>query len=211
VLAHYGYVCQLEGPRCTGYATTVHHLVPSSQAPELFWEPTNLAGACGCCNYGDGARVAAENTRRTIEDLRLLVERQQAEIDRLIARLSRHEDENGDRVRRGRTPGDPLTHRPEQELLARPWSVWLQSVSRSRLRALSDDLLSERDAARERITERKRFPGSLSCPCCGGEREGGQRRRRSVRLSIVRSFVETQEVEELPDLVVVLSGMTHRR
>jgi 5-methylcytosine-specific restriction endonuclease McrA len=28
VLAHYGYVCQLEGPRCTGYATTVHHLVP---------------------------------------------------------------------------------------------------------------------------------------------------------------------------------------
>jgi len=27
--AHYGYVCQLQGPRCTGYATTVHHLVPS--------------------------------------------------------------------------------------------------------------------------------------------------------------------------------------
>jgi hypothetical protein len=37
VLAHYGYVCQLEGPRCTGYATTVHHLIPSSQgaAPVL--------------------------------------------------------------------------------------------------------------------------------------------------------------------------------
>jgi hypothetical protein len=28
VLAHYGYACQLEGPRCTGYATNVHHLVP---------------------------------------------------------------------------------------------------------------------------------------------------------------------------------------
>jgi 5-methylcytosine-specific restriction endonuclease McrA len=27
VLAHYGYVCQVEGPRCTGYATTVHHLI----------------------------------------------------------------------------------------------------------------------------------------------------------------------------------------
>jgi 5-methylcytosine-specific restriction endonuclease McrA len=36
VLAHYGYVCQIEGPRCTGYATTVHHLIPSSQAPHLF-------------------------------------------------------------------------------------------------------------------------------------------------------------------------------
>jgi hypothetical protein len=27
------------GPRGTGHATTVHHLVPSSQAPHLFWEP----------------------------------------------------------------------------------------------------------------------------------------------------------------------------
>jgi hypothetical protein len=24
-------------PRCTGYPTTVHHLVPNSQAPRLFW------------------------------------------------------------------------------------------------------------------------------------------------------------------------------
>jgi 5-methylcytosine-specific restriction endonuclease McrA len=74
VLAHYGYVCQVEGPRCTGYATTVHHLVPSSQAPHLFWEPSNLAAACGRCNYGGGSRIAAENTRRTINDLRALVE-----------------------------------------------------------------------------------------------------------------------------------------
>jgi hypothetical protein len=70
--------------------------------------------------------------------------------------------------------------------------------------------LSERDSARERIAERKRFLGSLSYPGCGGEREGGQRRRWSGRSSIVRSVVGTQEVEELPDLVVVLSGMTHR-
>jgi 5-methylcytosine-specific restriction endonuclease McrA len=104
VLARDGRVCQIRGPRCRGYATSVHHIVPSSQAPELFWEPSNLAAACGRCNYGGGARVAAENTRRTIEHLRLLVERQQAEIDRLIARLSRYEDANGDRVRRGRTP-----------------------------------------------------------------------------------------------------------
>jgi 5-methylcytosine-specific restriction endonuclease McrA len=90
VLAHYGYVCQLEGPRCTGYATTVHHLVPSSQAPHLFWEPSNLIAACGRCNYGDGARVAAENTRRTIKDLRALVEEQQQQIAEMAERLARY-------------------------------------------------------------------------------------------------------------------------
>jgi 5-methylcytosine-specific restriction endonuclease McrA len=104
VLAHNGYVCQVEGPRCTGYATTVHHLVPSSQAPHLFWEPTNLVAACRRCNYGDGSRIAAENTRQTIAKLRTLVWEQQAEIDRLTERLGRYEDANGDRVRRGRTP-----------------------------------------------------------------------------------------------------------
>jgi 5-methylcytosine-specific restriction endonuclease McrA len=99
VLAHYGYACQLEGPRCTGYATTVHHLVPSSQAPWLFWESTNLVAACRRCNYGDGSRVAAENTRRTIEDLRLLVERQQTEIDRLLAKLASYENGEAERPR----------------------------------------------------------------------------------------------------------------
>ena len=38
-----------------------------------------------------------------------------------------------------------------------------------------------------------------------------EKAKRSGRSSIVRRFVGTQEVEELPDLVVVLSGMTHRR
>jgi 5-methylcytosine-specific restriction endonuclease McrA len=91
VLAHYGYVCQLQGPRCTGYATSVHHLIPSSQAPELFWEPSNLVAACGRCNYGGGARVAAENTRRTIEHLRALVEEQQQQITEMAERLARYE------------------------------------------------------------------------------------------------------------------------
>ena len=92
VLAHYGYVCQVEGPRCTGYATTVHHLVPSSQAPHLFWEPSNLVASCKPCNYGDGARVAAQNTRQTIERLRALVEDQEQEIAQMAARLARYED-----------------------------------------------------------------------------------------------------------------------
>jgi 5-methylcytosine-specific restriction endonuclease McrA len=91
VLAHYGYVCQLQGARCTGYATTVHHRVPSSQAPHLFWEPSNLTASCARCNYGDGSRVAAENTRQTIEDLRLLVEEQQQQIAEMAERLARYE------------------------------------------------------------------------------------------------------------------------
>jgi len=91
VLARDGHVCQIQGPRCQGYATSVHHLIPSSQAPELFWEPSNLVAACGRCNYGGGARVAAENTRRTIESLRALVEEQQQQIAEMAERLARYE------------------------------------------------------------------------------------------------------------------------
>ena len=92
VLAYYGHTCQVEGPRCTRYATTVHHLVPSSQAPHLFWEPANLVAACRRCNYGGGSRIAAENTRHTIERLRALVEEQQQQIDRLVETLASYED-----------------------------------------------------------------------------------------------------------------------
>jgi 5-methylcytosine-specific restriction endonuclease McrA len=92
VLARDGHVCQIQGPRCRGHATSVHHLIPSSQAPELFWEPSNLAAACGRCNYGGGARVAAENTRRTLEHLRALVEEQQQQIEEMAERLARYED-----------------------------------------------------------------------------------------------------------------------
>jgi 5-methylcytosine-specific restriction endonuclease McrA len=92
VLAHFGYVCQVEGPPCSGYATTVHHLVPSSQAPQLFWEPANLVAACSRCNYGDGARVAAQNTRQTIEHLHALVEEHQQQIAQMAERLARYEN-----------------------------------------------------------------------------------------------------------------------
>jgi hypothetical protein len=61
----------------------------------VFWEPTNLVAACRRCNYGDGSRIAAENTRRTIERLRALVEEQRAQIDRLLETIARYEDANG--------------------------------------------------------------------------------------------------------------------
>jgi 5-methylcytosine-specific restriction endonuclease McrA len=92
VLAHYGYVCQIEGPRCTGYATTVHHLIPSSQAPQLFWEPSNLLASCPRCNYGDGSRIAADNRRRQIAYLQQLVEEQQQQIAQMAERLARYEN-----------------------------------------------------------------------------------------------------------------------
>jgi 5-methylcytosine-specific restriction endonuclease McrA len=95
VLAHYGYVCQLEGPRCSGYATTVHHLAPSSQAPHLFWEPSNLVAACGACNYGGGARVQADNRRRRTAQLEQLIEQQAQQIAQLLERLDRYENGGG--------------------------------------------------------------------------------------------------------------------
>jgi hypothetical protein len=63
----------------------------------LFWEPSNLAAACGRCNYGGGARIAAQNTRETIAKLRALVWEQAAEIDRLTDRLARYERPDGRR------------------------------------------------------------------------------------------------------------------
>jgi 5-methylcytosine-specific restriction endonuclease McrA len=79
------------GPRCTGYATTVHHRVPSSQAPHLFWEPSNLTASCSSCNYGGGARVAADNRRQQIAYLQQLVEEQQQQIAEMAERLARYE------------------------------------------------------------------------------------------------------------------------
>jgi 5-methylcytosine-specific restriction endonuclease McrA len=67
-------------------------VIPSSQAPELFWAEENLRAACTRCNYGDGAHVAHENTRQTIEKLRVLVWDRQVEIDWLRDRLARDEE-----------------------------------------------------------------------------------------------------------------------
>jgi 5-methylcytosine-specific restriction endonuclease McrA len=104
VLAHYSYICQLEGPSCTGYATTVHHLVPSSQAPWLFWESTNLVAACRRCNYGDGSRVAADNRRQQIAYLQQLVEDQQQQIAQMAARLARYEDADSGELASAKRP-----------------------------------------------------------------------------------------------------------
>jgi 5-methylcytosine-specific restriction endonuclease McrA len=95
VLARDGHVCQIQGPRCRGYATSVHHLIPSSQASELFWEPANLVAACGACYYGGGARVQADNRRRRTAQLEPFIIEQQQEIARLVERLAYYENRSG--------------------------------------------------------------------------------------------------------------------
>jgi hypothetical protein len=97
-------MCQVEGPRCTGYATTVHHLAPSSQAPHLFWEPSNLVASCPRCNYGGGGRVAADNRRQQIAYLQQLVEDQEQQIAQMAERLARYEDAEGVQGRPAKRP-----------------------------------------------------------------------------------------------------------
>jgi 5-methylcytosine-specific restriction endonuclease McrA len=92
VLAREGYVCQVQGPRCTGYADTCNHLLPSSQYPELFWDPTNLQAASRACNYAGGAYTKAENRRSKIAQLEEAIVDQQNTIAELIARLATYED-----------------------------------------------------------------------------------------------------------------------
>jgi hypothetical protein len=93
VLRRDGHVCQVRGPRCLGHATTVHHLIPSSQAPHLFWSEQNLVAACSRCNYGGGRRVAAANTRETIARLHEIIGEQQQQIAQLLETVARYEDQ----------------------------------------------------------------------------------------------------------------------
>jgi 5-methylcytosine-specific restriction endonuclease McrA len=61
----------------------VHHLVPSSQAPHLFWEPGNFATVCTKCNYEGGTKVAQQNAWARIAELERIV----LEHDQRIAQL----------------------------------------------------------------------------------------------------------------------------
>jgi hypothetical protein len=88
-----GGLCQVRGPRCTTVATTAHHILPSSQYPELFFDPSNLEASCRRCN-DHGAVVKAENrvNRMTIAHLEDVIEEQRAEIERLAGELARYKN-----------------------------------------------------------------------------------------------------------------------
>jgi len=73
-------------------ALTVHHIIPSSQRPELFWADENLISACQRCNYGGGARVQAENRRARTAQPEQIIESQQAMIEQLLDKLAEYEN-----------------------------------------------------------------------------------------------------------------------
>jgi 5-methylcytosine-specific restriction endonuclease McrA len=92
VIARAGGYCTIQGPRCTGIATTADHILPSSTHPHLFWDFENLRASCRACNYGGGARVAADNRRRRTAQLEQFIIEQQQEIARLVERLAYYEN-----------------------------------------------------------------------------------------------------------------------
>jgi 5-methylcytosine-specific restriction enzyme A len=59
VLARDGYRCQIRGPRCTGFAQHVDHIVPW-RAGGAWFDMRNLRAACPTCNIGRKLRSSKE-------------------------------------------------------------------------------------------------------------------------------------------------------
>ena len=93
VLNRDGHLCRIQAPGCRGRAVSVHHVQASSQAPHLFWEPSNLVSACSKCNYGGGRQIAADNSRRRTEQLEQIILQQDQRIQQLLERLQQYESE----------------------------------------------------------------------------------------------------------------------
>jgi 5-methylcytosine-specific restriction endonuclease McrA len=55
-------MCEIRGPRCSGAATTVDHIVPRSEHGDM-WSLDNLRAACARCNAWH--REQARRGRRT--------------------------------------------------------------------------------------------------------------------------------------------------
>jgi hypothetical protein len=91
ILRRDNYECQIRGPRCLGRASTVHHVIPSSERPDLFFSSGNLQAACTRCNYGGGRGIAVDRSRNTIAQLKELVLAQQEQIAHLTERLAAYE------------------------------------------------------------------------------------------------------------------------
>ena len=61
VLARDRYICQINGPRCMRYATSVDHVVARADGGDCF-DLANLRAACRPCNSSGGAQRT--NARR---------------------------------------------------------------------------------------------------------------------------------------------------
>ena len=95
VLERDGRVCRVRGPRCAGIATSVHHIVPSSTNPELFYELDNLVAACTPCNQGGGRRIAVANQHRQTEQLVEWIQQLDQRILVLSEKVANLEQANG--------------------------------------------------------------------------------------------------------------------
>ena len=104
ILQRDGYVCQIRGPRCTGRATSVHHVAPSSQRPDLFWDSGNLTAACQTCNAGGGRRIAVENGRSTMLQLAQAIEQLSHRVYALGERVTQLEDAQPEHTNVDTTP-----------------------------------------------------------------------------------------------------------
>ena len=58
ILARDGYLCQIQGPLCTHYATTVDHINPVVDHGNSVPPPHLLRAACGPCNSSEGGKLA---------------------------------------------------------------------------------------------------------------------------------------------------------
>jgi 5-methylcytosine-specific restriction endonuclease McrA len=61
ILERDGYVCQIRGPHCEGYASQVDHVIARHEGGAMF-DPSNLRAACAKCN---GGRRTDRNTTAT--------------------------------------------------------------------------------------------------------------------------------------------------
>lgn len=64
IFARDGHRCQIRGPRCTGTAEDVDHIISPLDGGEWF-DPTNLRAACPTCNRGRDTRNRRPTTGTT--------------------------------------------------------------------------------------------------------------------------------------------------
>lgn len=63
VFARDSYRCRIQGPRCTGRAEQVDHIVPIAKGGHPL-DLTNMRAACGPCNQAGGAAITNARRRR---------------------------------------------------------------------------------------------------------------------------------------------------
>jgi 5-methylcytosine-specific restriction endonuclease McrA len=66
ILDRDGWRCQIAGPHCSKFATTVDHIVARVDSGDC-WAPSNLRAACRRCNSAGGADITNAMRYRTGE------------------------------------------------------------------------------------------------------------------------------------------------